>query len=78
MSGDGESRRIFLGCYEGGTTHVVVPREILQSADQKLAADRAAREAAAEKAKLQVLQSARNQGRLRRALHAVFRRRIPR
>jgi hypothetical protein len=75
MTDEGAPNRIFLGTYEGGTTHVIVPREILQSADQKLAADRAAREAAAEKARLATMQAARSQGRLKRALRAVFGRR---
>ena len=64
-------RRIFLGHYEGGTTHVVIPSAPLAALDQKLAVERAQREAEAEKAKLAVMQSARSQSRLKRALPAI-------
>jgi hypothetical protein len=63
-----DRRFVYLGTFsDGGLPDVFeIPREILQSADQKLAAERAIREAEAEKAK--PLQSVRTSGKLRRLL----------
>jgi hypothetical protein len=67
INDDGTPRKmIYLGTYPSETNHLIIPREILQLAEQKLAAERATREAAAEKAKL--LQSASTAGKLRRLL----------
>jgi hypothetical protein len=67
---DGAPKRmIYIGSYESGINDLLIPREVLQLAEAKLAAERATREAAtmeAEKAK--VLQSARTGGKLRRLL----------
>jgi hypothetical protein len=74
--GDGapRGRLIPLGTFEGGLNHLIVPREAFVRADAEAARERAAKALADEKAALAVLQSARANGRLRRALHAVFRR----
>jgi hypothetical protein len=79
MNDDGTPRRLIeIGSYELGANVVVVPRAPLAAIEAKLAAERVQREADAEKARLAVMQAARSQGRLRRALKAVFGRRIPR
>ena len=74
MSENEPPRRIFLGSFEGGTDIVVIPPGVLDAANVKLDAARAAREREAERTRLAVMQAARSQGRLKRALRAVFRR----
>jgi hypothetical protein len=76
---DDNPRRVYIGSYEGGTAHIIIPAPALARANEVLDAERARREAEAAKAKLQILQSARNRGRLRKLMRAVFRghRRIP-
>jgi hypothetical protein len=69
-------RLIYLGSFEGGVHHLTIPRAPLEALEQKLAAERASRELAAEKMKLATMQSARANGRLRKALTAVFGRRM--
>jgi hypothetical protein len=69
---DDEPRRIYIGNYEGGTTHLIIPAPVLARADAALAAERKRREHEADMARLRVLQAARNQGRLKKALRAVF------
>jgi hypothetical protein len=72
---DGAQRRmVYLGSFEGGTDIVVIPEPTLARASAQLDAERAAREMAEAKAKLATMQAARSQGRLKRALRAVFRR----
>jgi hypothetical protein len=68
------SEKIFLGTFQGGTDIVVIPPGVLDAANVKLDAARSAREREAERAKLATMQAARAQGRLKRALRAVFRR----
>jgi hypothetical protein len=81
VSDNGNPSRVYLGTYEGGTTHLIIPRDVLASAEQKLAVERARREAAiadAErvKARLRNTRRARIARRFRRAL-AMFAR-LPR
>jgi hypothetical protein len=76
-AGDGapKGRLIPLGTFvDGIPTHGIIPPEAFARADAEAARERAAKALADEKAALAVLQSARANGRLRRALHAVFRR----
>jgi hypothetical protein len=63
-----DRRFVYLGTFsDGGLPDVFeIPREILQSAEQRLAAERATREEEAKKAK--PLPSARTGGKLRRLL----------
>jgi hypothetical protein len=77
-AGDGQPRHmVYLGTFSDGMpTHAIIPREVWESAAQKLDAERARREAEAEKARLGVMQAARSQGRLKRALRAVLGRRM--
>jgi hypothetical protein len=80
MTDNGNSpNRIFIGSFESGVNTLVIPSQVLERANDQLDRERQRREAAAARAKLQVLQSARNRGRLRKALARVFRghRRIP-
>jgi hypothetical protein len=73
---DGTARRmIYLGTVDAADT-IVIPAAAFQRANAELAAERASRELAAEKMKLATMQSARANGRLRKALTAVFRRRM--
>ena len=72
------SEKIFLGTFEGGTDIVIIPPGVLDAANAKLDAARAAREREAERSRLAVMQAARAQGRLKRALRAVFGRRMTR
>jgi hypothetical protein len=67
-----EPNRIFLGSFDGGVNTVVIPNQVLERANAKLDAERQKREAAAARAKLQVLQDARGRGRLKKALKLVF------
>jgi hypothetical protein len=78
--------RVFLGNYEGGLNHLIVPREAWTQAEAKLdaererrEAERMQREALAASARLQAVQDARIRGRLRKLTRALFRghRRIP-
>jgi hypothetical protein len=74
---DGAQRRmVYLGSFEGGTDIVVNPEPTLARASAQLDAERAAREMAEAKGKLATMQSARANGRLRKALAAVFGRRM--
>jgi hypothetical protein len=73
-----EPKRVFLGSYEGGTTNVVIPAAALARANAEFDAERAAKARAEQKAALAIMQAARSQGRLKRALRAVFGRRLPR
>jgi hypothetical protein len=79
-AGDGapKGRLIPLGTFEGGLNHLIIPREAFVRADAEAERARAAKALADEKAALAVLQAARRQGRLRRAVKAVFGRRTPR
>jgi hypothetical protein len=80
MSDNAERRLIYLGSFEGGLPSVFeIPAEPLQRIEQKLDAEHAQRAAEAAKAKAAVLGAARNRGRLRKLMRAVFRghRRIP-
>jgi hypothetical protein len=73
---DGTPRRmIYLGSIDAADT-IIIPPEIWEPATKKLDDERAARELAAEKARLATMQSARANGRLRKALTAVFGRRM--
>jgi hypothetical protein len=75
---DGDRRFVFLGSFEGGLPDAFeIPEEPLRKIEARLDAERAQREAEAAKAKLQIMQSARSQGRLKRALRAAFGRRRP-
>jgi hypothetical protein len=79
---DEPRRFIHLGTFDGGLPSVFeIPTAPLQKIEQKLNAEHAARELAAEKAKTaaltEALRSARNRGKLKRALHGMFRR-VPR
>jgi hypothetical protein len=65
--------RIYIGSYEPGVTHLIVPRQVLAQANDRLDAERRARETAEAKARMQVLQQAKSRGRLRKALRGVFR-----
>jgi hypothetical protein len=71
-------RRIYLGTVESADT-IIIPRAALDEASAKLDAARERRTREEARAKAEVLQSARNRGRLRKLLRAVFRghRRIP-
>jgi hypothetical protein len=73
------SEKIYLGSFESGTDIVIIPEPTIARAHAQLDAEQARREAAAAKAKLQVVQSARARGKLRKLMRAVFRghRRIP-
>jgi hypothetical protein len=57
--GDGRPRLKYLGSFEGGTDTVIIPAEAFAPVDQRLVAERASRELAAEKMKLATMQSAR-------------------
>jgi hypothetical protein len=70
---DGLPKLRYIGSYEGGTNHIIIPRAPFAVIEQKLEADRVARDLAAEKAKLATMQAARSRGRLKRALRAVLR-----
>jgi hypothetical protein len=79
--GDGtpKGRLILLGSFESGTHNVVVPAVAFARANAEFDRERAARELAAAKAeaeapkaRLQVVQTARNRGKLRKALRMVF------
>jgi hypothetical protein len=80
MSDNTERRFVYLGTFsDGGLPDVFeIPTEALQKVEANLDAARAKREAEAAKARAAVLGAARAQGRLKRARHAVFRRRISR
>jgi hypothetical protein len=70
--------KVYLGSFEAGTDIVVIPLGVLDAANAQLDAARPARERETERAKLATLQAARAQGRLKRALRAVFGRRMMR
>jgi hypothetical protein len=76
-AGDGtpKGRLIPLGTFEGGTTHVVIPRRAIDRANEVFDAERRQREANEAKAKLRIAQAARGKSRLKKALRLVFGRR---
>jgi hypothetical protein len=76
MSENAERRMVYLGSFTGGLPDIFeIPAEPLRKIEARLDTERAQREAEAERAKLAVMQAARSQGRLKRALRAVFGRR---
>jgi hypothetical protein len=72
MSDENNSRRIYLGTYEGGTTALVIPAPVLTRANEALDAERAKREAEAERKKLRIAQDVQSNRKLRRVLHALL------
>jgi hypothetical protein len=76
---DDAPNRVYLGTFEGGVTHLIIPAPALARANEVLDRERAKREKLANEAKTAALRLARNRGKLRKALRAVFRghRRIP-
>jgi hypothetical protein len=75
INDDGSPRRmIYLGSIDAAD-NVIIPREAFARADAESARERAAKALADEKAALAITQAARAQGRLKRALRAVFGRR---
>jgi hypothetical protein len=70
-----EPNRIFIGSFDGGVNTVVIPNQVIERANAKLDAERRKREAAAAKAKMEVLQDARSRGRLKKAFKLILRRR---
>jgi hypothetical protein len=74
MSDEREPTKIHIGTFSEGLPNILfVPAGALKPATDVLDRERRAREMEAAKAKAAVLGRARNQGRLRRAMHAVFR-----
>ena len=79
---DGEPKRILVGVFSEGLPSVlIIPRDGLKPAEvkldaerERLAGERRTRERLASEARLQVMQSARAQGKLRKALHTILRR----
>jgi hypothetical protein len=69
-----EGNRVYLGSYESGTHHIVIPRAALDAAGAKLDAARERRTREEARAKAESLNMARNRGKLRKAMRAVFRR----
>jgi hypothetical protein len=70
-----EPRRIVLGTVESGANIIIVPRQALSRANQAFDAERKRRELEVERAKLRVVQQVSARSKLKRAMHAVFRRR---
>jgi hypothetical protein len=75
MSDTEPRRRILLGSYESGTHIVIVPPRVLAEANETFDVQRREREREAARAKLAVTQGASARSKLRKAMHAVFRRR---
>jgi hypothetical protein len=73
---DGTPRKLkYLGSYEGGSAvNIVIPAGAFERVEQSFAAERAAREAEALKARQTPVRQARARGRLKKALTAIFRR----
>ena len=62
---------VYLGSFEGGTTALVLPQELMARAAAQLDVEKARRERDEALARLAVMQAARAQGKLRKALHAL-------
>jgi hypothetical protein len=68
-----EPKRIHIGTFSEGVPNILyVPAGALKPFTDVLDRERAQREAAAAKARLQIMQQARSRGRLKRALAACF------
>jgi hypothetical protein len=70
--GDEHPTRVLVGVYEGGLHHLTIPAPVVARANEALDEARRKREHEAEMQRLRVKQAARNQSRLKRALHAVL------
>jgi hypothetical protein len=68
------SEKIFIGSFESGVTHLVIPAPVLARANDQFDRERRARETAANRAKLATLQAAKARGKLRRVMRMVLRR----
>jgi len=67
-----EPKRIFVGSFESGVTHLVVPAAATRPAEAVFNAERQRHQMLANKAKLATLQSAKAQDKLKRAMQSVF------
>jgi hypothetical protein len=67
-----EPRRILIGSFDANTTHLTIPAPVLARANDQFDAERRARELAASKAKLQVMQAAKARRRLKQATRLGF------
>lgn len=71
---DEEPRRIFLGSFEAGLHHLIIPAPVIAKANATFDAERARREREAAQLKAQALRDARARAKLARALRAILRR----
>lgn len=69
---DDQPRRIFLGSFEAGLHHLIIPAPVIARANATFDAERARREKEAAQLKAQALQAAKSRSRLKRALTACF------
>jgi hypothetical protein len=63
-----DGTKIFLGGFDAGSTLVVVPRQALAKANTAFDAEKQKRERAAIRTRLRIVQDARAQARLKRAI----------
>lgn len=66
-----EPKRIFLGSFEAGLHHLIIPAPVIARANATFDAERLRREKEAAQLKAQALRNARNRGKFRRALTAL-------
>lgn len=72
MTSDEGPRLTYLGTFTEGVPRVaVIPKEVLRAADERIAAERLKRKLDAEKQALRVMQNARANTRLRKALRML-------
>jgi hypothetical protein len=74
MGDEGEPRRIFLGSFEAGLHHLIIPAPVTARANATFDAERARREKEAAQQKAQALGDARARGKLARVLKTILRR----
>jgi hypothetical protein len=66
-----ERKLVYVGSFESGLHHLIVPAAVIAPIAATFDAERRARELAAEKARLAPVQAAKSRAKLRRALAAV-------
>jgi hypothetical protein len=70
-----EPKRVYLGTFDAATNVIIVPKSVLQPAEQALDREREKRERLASQVKMQALSQAKARGKLKRILTSLgFRR----
>jgi hypothetical protein len=70
-----ERKLVYLGNFEAGLHHLIIPAPAIRKVEAVFDAERRQREMEAERARLAIVQAAKSRSKLKRAMHAVFRRR---